>query len=259
MTLFCVGTGLAAIAPGFMLLLLARIVQASGTAIMLPLLITTVLTLVPERGRGAVMGTTQHRDLGGPCHRADHLGTNPADLLVAGDVHLRAADCAEHTDLRCADAAKRGHAAPLEPRRALGAAIGAGFRRAGLRPEPLWAKWAPADPGVSVPLLVGAVALAAFLWRQTRLSRTGEPLLDLRAFRFPVFTLGVGLMVNAMMALFGGLILLPLYLQNLRGLSTLQTGLLLLPGGLIMGLCAPPSEDCMTVSGRVRWWFRAAC
>lgn len=54
-----------------------------------------------------------------------------------------------------------------------------------------------------------------------------------------MFTLGVGLMVIAMMALFGGAILLPLYLQNLRGLNTLQTGLLLLPGGLLMGLLAP--------------------
>ena len=100
------------------------------------------------------------------------------------------------------------------------------------------------NPAVSVPLVVGGASLIAFLWRQLALSRpipgrSGEPLLDLRAFRFPMFTLGVGLMVIAMMALFGGMILLPLYLQNLRGLSTLQTGLLLLPGGLLMGLLAP--------------------
>lgn len=56
MGLFSLGTLLAAVSPGFVPLLLARIVQASGTAIMLPLLMTTVLTLVPERGRGAVTG-----------------------------------------------------------------------------------------------------------------------------------------------------------------------------------------------------------
>ena len=47
------------------------------------------------------------------------------------------------------------------------------------------------------------------------------------------------MMAILMMAMFGAFILLPIYLQNVLGLSTLQTGLLLLPGGLIMGLCAP--------------------
>src|SRR5690349_19169946 len=56
MGLFSGGTLLAALAPGFLVLLLARIVQAGGTAIMLPLLMTTILTLVPMAKRGAVMG-----------------------------------------------------------------------------------------------------------------------------------------------------------------------------------------------------------
>jgi len=47
------------------------------------------------------------------------------------------------------------------------------------------------------------------------------------------------LIASMMMALFGSIILLPLYLQNVLGLSTLQTGLLLLPGGLLMGLLGP--------------------
>jgi DHA2 family lincomycin resistance protein-like MFS transporter len=56
MGLFSGGTLLAALAPGFGILLLARVVQAGGTAIMLPLLMTTILTLVPVARRGAVMG-----------------------------------------------------------------------------------------------------------------------------------------------------------------------------------------------------------
>src|SRR5829696_6150562 len=56
MGLFSAGTLLAAISPGFWLLLAARIVQASGTAVMIPLLMTTVLTLVPVERRGVVMG-----------------------------------------------------------------------------------------------------------------------------------------------------------------------------------------------------------
>ncbi|WP_019010208.1 MDR family MFS transporter [Deinococcus aquatilis] len=238
MTLFCVGTGLAAISPSFVPLLLARIVQASGTAIMLPLLITTVLTLVPERGRGAVMGNISIVISVAPAigptisglilqtfsWRAMFMFVLPIALgmLAYGARMLRNVGTPRRLSLDAISV-------PLS-------ALGFGglvyalsrFGEGGL-----------GNLGVSVPLLIGTVALTAFLWRQTRLSRTGEPLLDLRAFLFPVYTLGVGLMVIAMMALFGGLILLPLYLQNLRGLSTLQTGLLLLPGGLIMGLCAP--------------------
>ena len=56
MGLFSAGTLLAAVSPGFWLLLPARVVQASGTAMMIPLLMTTVLTLVPVEQRGLVMG-----------------------------------------------------------------------------------------------------------------------------------------------------------------------------------------------------------
>src|SRR4051812_18403618 len=56
MALFSLGTLLAALAPGFAVLLVARVVQASGTAIMMPLLMTTVMTLVPPTRRGAIMG-----------------------------------------------------------------------------------------------------------------------------------------------------------------------------------------------------------
>ncbi len=56
MSLFSAGTAIAAMAPGFEVLLAGRIVQASGTAIMMPLLMTTVMTLVPPHERGRTMG-----------------------------------------------------------------------------------------------------------------------------------------------------------------------------------------------------------
>ena len=86
---------------------------------------------------------------------------------------------------------------------------------------------------------VGVLALAVFGWRQTRLYRSDNPLLDLRAFRFPPFSISVALLCAAMIALFGMVILLPIYLQQVRGIGALETGLMLLPGGLVMGLLGP--------------------
>src|SRR5690606_39915143 len=90
-----------------------------------------------------------------------------------------------------------------------------------------------------VPLVVGAAALTVFVWRQLGLQRRDAALLDLRPFLSRTFSVGVGMMLISMGALFGTLILLPIYLQNVLGLTTLETGLVLLPGGLAMGLIAP--------------------
>jgi DHA2 family lincomycin resistance protein-like MFS transporter len=101
-----------------------------------------------------------------------------------------------------------------------------GESASGHTPVPVW-----------VPLVVGGAALVAFVARQLTLG--DGALLDLRAFAVSTFTVAVALVAVSMMALFGTLILLPLYLQNVLGLSVLDTGLVLLPGGLTMGLLAP--------------------
>ncbi|HET8969744.1 MAG TPA: MFS transporter, partial [Candidatus Nanopelagicales bacterium] len=56
MTVFLVGTAMCALAPVFWMLVAGRIVQAAGTAVMLPLLMTTLMTIVPLHDRGRVMG-----------------------------------------------------------------------------------------------------------------------------------------------------------------------------------------------------------
>jgi DHA2 family lincomycin resistance protein-like MFS transporter len=113
----------------------------------------------------------------------------------------------------------------------------------------------PAAPG-SVPAgiwsVVGAVFLTVFIFRQISLQRTGYPLLDLRTFESRNFTVSVLLMAIMMMSLFGTIILLPIYLQNVLGLSTLQTGLLLLPGGLLMGLLGPHVGRLYDKAGPIR-------
>ena len=54
--LFLAGTVLAVVAPVFPVLLAARIIQASGTALVIPLLMTTIMRLVPLERRGGVFG-----------------------------------------------------------------------------------------------------------------------------------------------------------------------------------------------------------
>ena len=90
-----------------------------------------------------------------------------------------------------------------------------------------------------IALAVGVLGILAFIGRQLMLQRRDRALLDLRTFRSRNFSVSVALMVVMMAALFGTIILLPIYLQNVLGLDPLATGLLLLPGGLIMGLFGP--------------------
>ncbi|MGV9434406.1 MFS transporter, partial [Nocardia sp. NPDC003648] len=56
MGVFIAGTVLSALAPTFAVLLVGRIIQAGGTAVMMPLLMTTLMTVVAEQDRGRVMG-----------------------------------------------------------------------------------------------------------------------------------------------------------------------------------------------------------
>ncbi|MCU1511755.1 MAG: drug resistance transporter, EmrB/QacA subfamily [Arthrobacter sp.] len=239
MGLFSGGTLLAAVAPGFEILLLARIVQAGGTAIMLPLLMTTILTLVPVARRGAVMGNVSIAISVAPAMGPtvsgailEHFSWRfmfvfvlPIALaaLAIGARYLTNIGETEKTRL---DALSVVLTVPAFGGLVYGLSqIGGG-------------QGGPGSPAV-IALAVGAAAMVAFVFRQLRLQKSSAPLLDLRAFNFRMFTVSVLLLVVAMIALFGAVILLPLYLQEIRGLKSLETGLVLLPGGLAMGLLGP--------------------
>jgi DHA2 family lincomycin resistance protein-like MFS transporter len=83
------------------------------------------------------------------------------------------------------------------------------------------------------------LGIAGFVWRQLVLQRENKPLLDLRTLKLRVFSISLGAMSIAFMAMLGSMILLQLYLQNVRGMTPLATGLLVMPGGLAMGLLGP--------------------
>ncbi|GAB3994666.1 MDR family MFS transporter [Nocardioides marmoraquaticus] len=238
MSLFTLGTLLAAVAPSFGLLVAGRVVQASGTAVMMPLLITTVLNLVPAERRGRMMGTISIVISVAPAIGPTVGGVVLQQLswrwmfwlvlpiavlaLVAGRIWVR--DVAEtrrtKVDPVSVVLSAIGFAGVIYGLSSIGEAVEGG---------------APVPP--AVPLVVGALALVVFVWRQLRLG--DEALLDLRAFGSRSFSVAVGLVIVAMMAMFGSLTLIPIYLQDALDLSTMRTGLVLLPGGATMGLMAP--------------------
>jgi EmrB/QacA subfamily drug resistance transporter len=82
---------------------------------------------------------------------------------------------------------------------------------------------------VLVPLLLGAALVAGFVVRAARIER---PLLDVRLYRDPGFSAASLTTFALGAAMFGGLILMPLYFQTVRGADAVKTGLLLGPTGI---------------------------
>ena len=89
---------------------------------------------------------------------------------------------------------------------------------------------------VLAPMAVGAVMLAAFVRHALR---SPHPLIDLRLFKNRVFTASMITLVLVIIAVFGGMFLLPLYLQVVRGETAMATGLLLAPQGFGAMLSMP--------------------
>src|SRR5262249_51877428 len=91
-------------------------------------------------------------------------------------------------------------------------------------------------PTVIWPIVGGLILLATFGWHALRVER---PLLDVRLYANRIFTAASLTTFGLGAALFGAMILLPLYYQEVRGESVILTGLLVGPQGLGMLLCAP--------------------
>ncbi|MGO0578015.1 DHA2 family efflux MFS transporter permease subunit [Ornithinimicrobium panacihumi] len=243
MGLFLTGTLICLLSPTFVVLLLGRVVQASGTAIMMPLLMTTLLNLVPPHARGQVMGnvtlTIAVAPAMGPAVSGIILrwlswhwlfGLVLPIALVVTIIGLRALRVADTPDLD-------GPRPQLDPVSVVLNAIGFGSLIYGLAEA--GGEGSTALVPAPTALVVGALGLGLFVWRQLVLQRTGEPLLDLRTLRHVQFLAALLLTSVGFMALMGVMILLPLYLQQVRGFTVLESGLLLMPGGLVMGLMGP--------------------
>jgi len=240
MSLFTAGTLIAATAAGFPLLLLGRIVQASGTAMMMPLMMTTIMTLVPPQSLGRMMGRISIVMSVAPA-----VGPTISGFLLP-IVHWRglfwvmlpiAATMLVVGILRVPNVSEPRRA-PLDVLSVILSAIAFSGLVYGLSSLGQAAQGDAALPSW-IPIAVGSAFLLLFVLRQLRLQRTDSALLDLRTFKARTFTMSLTMLAVSMVALFGTVIVLPLYMQNVLQQSTIVIGLTLLPGGLLMGLMGP--------------------
>ncbi|SET09255.1 drug resistance transporter, EmrB/QacA subfamily [Paenibacillus sp. NFR01] len=235
MIIFLIGTVVAAIATDFPALLTGRMIQAAGAGIIMPLLTNVILALFPPEKRGGAMGMMGLAIIFAPAigptlagYILEHYkwetmfyGMIPIAVIVIifGFVLLK--NVSETTkakfDLLSVVLSTVGFGTLLY-----------GFSRAGSL------GWSSAE--VIASIAVGIVALALFTWRQLG---SGEPLLDLRAFKYNMFSLTTFINIAITMVMYADMMLLPLYLQNARGYTALESGLLMLPGALVMGFLMP--------------------
>ncbi|RFU61763.1 DHA2 family efflux MFS transporter permease subunit [Peribacillus glennii] len=235
MGLFTVGTIIAGIAHTFPILLAGRMVQASGTAIMMPLLMNVMLVSFPIEKRGTAMGIfglilmsapaigptlsgwiVEHYDWRMLFHFVTPIA---AVIFLSGVLLLK--DKKEKVDIR------------LETFSLLLSSVGFGgllygFSSAGNR------GWD--SPHVFLALIAGAIALVWFILRQLRQE---SPMLNFRIFKYPMFSLSSAITMVLNMAMFSGMLLLPIYVQTIRGISPFDAGLMLLPGAILMSLMSP--------------------
>lgn len=237
MGLFISGTVISMLAPGFSLLLVGRVIQASGTAVMAPLLMTTILQLVPQERRGQVIGMVMVVNSVAPA-----LGPTVSGiilywlswrwiflLVLIVTLVIAAIGLWKLTNVNEPRVTRLDWASlPLS---ALGfGSLVYALNLLGQGRTSLFS-WAV--------LAVGVVSLVAFTLRQLHLQRVGDPLLDLRTLTHRPFRVGLGMLMAGFASLLGVAIVWPIYLQNVHGINEIVTGLLLLPGGLAMGLLGP--------------------
>ncbi|WP_143588904.1 MDR family MFS transporter [Terribacillus halophilus] len=235
MTTFSIGTLVAAVAPAFSILLLARIIQAIGAGIMMPLMQTVFLTIFPPEKRGTAMGM-----FGLVIAFAPAIGPTLSGWIVDSfswhylfyivlpiaviDLILAIFIMKNVTTLR---------ESKIDVLSVVYSSIGFGgilygFSSAGT------SGWVNLE--VMGTLGVGALSLLLFILRQLQLER---PLLEFRVFKnftFSITTI-MGMLVFGLMI--GTETILPLYTQNLRDISAFHSGLMLLPGAVVMGVLSP--------------------
>ncbi len=245
MTLFTIGTIVCGVGPTFEVLLAGRVIQALGTGLMLPVLMNTILIIFPPENRGAAMGM-----IGLVIMTAPAIGPTLSGLIVDSLgwrwLFYMVVPLAAFSILFATIFLKNvSHITKpkVDILSLVMSTIGFGGIVYGFSSV---GKLGWTDPVVIWCLAAGGVSLLLFVWRQLVMD---TPILDLRTFKYPMFSLVTVLMLILMMAMFSTMIMLPLFMQNVLLLSALSAGLIMMPGGIINGILAPISGKLFDMYG----------
>ena len=245
MILFSAGTLICLVSQGFILLLIGRIVQAAGTGIMMPLLMTTMMNVVPAHSRGRMMGR-----VGLVISLAPAIGPTMSGIVLDSlgwrwlfGIILPIALIALVLGAKWMTNLGESTHAPIDVVSIVLSVFAFGGIVYGL--SQFGGGHGGEAGGGSTSTLAwatiggGLVFLALFVWRQLVLQKGDRALLDLRVFNSRNYVFSVIIMAVVALSMFGTFSLLPLYLQSVVGLGATQSGLVLLPGSVIMGLLGP--------------------
>lgn len=237
MALFLIGTVLAAISSSFGILLFGRVIQAVGTAVLIPLMMNIILAVIPMERRGAAMGliglVLMFAPAIGPTLSGfilQHLSWRWLFILVAPIVALTL--IFGFMKLRNVTSTSRPK---LDVFSVILSTIGFGGIVFGFGSMGEGGSTSIQSYVIFI-IAIGAISLALFVWRQLKLT---APVMDMKVFIYPMFSVAVVLSIIVMMTMFAMMLVLPLYLQKVMLYSTLMTGLVMLPGGLLNGLMSP--------------------
>ncbi len=235
-SLFAIGSLLAAFSPFFGVLLLGRIFQASACGVVMPMVFTVILLVFPREKRGSAMGIVSL-----VIGFAPAVGPSLSGLLVESIgwrslFVLVTALAVLIVILSVIFLKSYGEFEPTsfdKPSVVL-CSLGLLCLLYGLATI-------TSSTNIAIPvalIVVGAIFLTFFVRRQLKLD---VPLLKVDVLKSHKYAIVVTLVAMLQAALVGTGVLLPIYLQNLLGVSALQTGLIMLPGavlGAIMGFFA---------------------
>jgi len=234
-SIFTLGTLIAAIAPNFGMLLAGRMIQAAGSACMSPLLMNVMLISFPREKRGAAMGLFGLVMIVAPAigptlsgYIVEHYNWRLLfEMILPFAVIVLVLAIWKFKSVIPTQETKLDYFSIVL------VAIGFGGLLYGCS-EASSKGWT--DAIVLTTLIVGIIGIILFIVRQFKLE---IPLLDLRVFKHPMFALAALISAVNSAALFSGMILTPAYVQNIRGITPTDAGLLMLPGALVMGIMSP--------------------
>ncbi len=235
MVLFTAGTALAAWGPNFPVLLAGRLVQAAGAGILMPLVMTVLMWTFPIDRRGTAMGV-----FGIVIAFAPAAGPTVAGIIIdQANWHVMfwiiAVLCAA-VIVFAAVALERGGKTnkdvKLDVISVALSTLGFGGLLYGLSAIGSYGVTADSAGGV----IIGVIALAFFFRRQLRME---QPMLQVRVLTNRKFLIATIIVMLVQGALLAGGILIPILLQSYMGFSATTSGLVLLPGAIVMGAMGP--------------------